>query len=339
MSKGRLFSDKFFGKRGCMARKTLEELNLIDNFLFGLMMNNPEVNEAFARKIVKVILGKQIERIRVVPQKVFYGTDTAYHGARLDVYIEEENKGQEEGSDIVEESIFDIEPEKKNDKVIVEALPKRVRFYHAKIDAEALKTGEDYGMLKKVYVIFIMPFDPFGLNRMIYTIKNSCIEEPEMPYDDGATTIFLYTKGRVGVPSGELEAFLKFFEKTREENVVNEDLREIENMVNHVKQDRKAGVDYMKYYEEQAMIRRMGVEEGIKQGMQKGIERGIATGKEIQLVHQVVQKLRKANEPQQIAEALEEKEKTIERICEVAEKYAPDYEEDKICAELLQTKT
>ena len=167
MSKGRLFSDKFFGKRGCMARKTLEELNLIDNFLFGLMMNNPEVNEAFARKIVKVILGKQIERIRVVPQKVFYGTDTAYHGARLDVYIEEENKGQEEGSDIVEESIFDIEPEKKNDKVIVEALPKRVRFYHAKIDAEALKTGEDYGMLKKVYVIFIMPFDPFGLNRMI----------------------------------------------------------------------------------------------------------------------------------------------------------------------------
>ena len=189
-------------------------------------------------------------------------------------------------------------------------------------------------MLKKVYVIFIMPFDPFGLNRMIYTIRNSCIEEPEMPYDDGATTIFLYTKGRVGVPSGELEAFLKFFEKTREENVVNEDLREIENMVNHVKKDRKAGIDYMKYYEEQAMIRRMGVEEGIKQG----IEKGIVTGKEIQLVHQVVQKLRKANEPQQIAEALEEKEKTIERICEVAEKYAPDYEEDKICAELLQAK-
>lgn len=319
MSKGRLFSDKFFGKRGYMARKTLEELNLIDNFLFGLMMNNPEVNEAFARKIVKVILGKQIERIRVVPQKVFYGTDTAYHGARLDVYIEEGNKGQEEGSDIVEESIFDIEPEKKNDKVIVEALPKRVRFYHAKIDAEALKTGEDYGMLKKVYVIFIMPFDPFGLNRMIYTIKNSCIEEPEMPYDDGATTIFLYTKGRVGVPSGELEAFLKFFEKTREENVVNEDLREIENMVNHVKKDRKAGIDYMKYYEEQAMIRREGVREG----------------KLALLISIVIKKVRKLESVEQITNEIEENPELIQKIYEIAQKYAPDYNEAEICREIL----
>ena len=319
MSKGRLFSDKFFGKRGSMARKTLEELNLIDNFLFGLMMNNPEVNEAFARKIVKVILGKQIERIRVVPQKVFYGTDTAYHGARLDVYIEEESKEWEGSSDIVEESIFDIEPEKKNDKVIVEALPKRVRFYHAKIDAEALKTGEDYGMLKKVYVIFIMPFDPFGLNRMIYTIKNSCIEEPEMPYDDGATTIFLYTKGRVGVPSGELEAFLKFFEKTREENVVNEDLREIENMVNHVKKDRKAGIDYMKYYEEQAMIRREGVREG----------------KLALLISIVIKKVRKLESVEQITNEIEENPKLIQKIYEIAQKYAPDYNEAEICREIL----
>ena len=35
-------------------------------------------------------------------------------------------------------------------------------------------------MLKKVYVIFIMPFDPFGCDRMIYTIKNCCVEEPEL---------------------------------------------------------------------------------------------------------------------------------------------------------------
>ena len=153
-------------------------------------------------------------------------------------------------------------------------------------------------MLKKVYVIFIMPFDPFGLNRMIYTIKNSCIEEPEMPYDDGATTIFLYTKGKVGVPSGELEAFLKFFEKTREENVVNEDLREIENMVNHVKRDRKAGVDYMKYYEEQAMIRREGVREG----------------KLALLISIVIKKVRKLESVEQITNEIEENPKLIQKI-------------------------
>lgn len=310
-----------------MARKTLEELNLIDNFLFGLMMTNPEVNEAFARKIVKVILGKQIERIRVVPQEIFYGTDTAYHGTRLDVYIEEENNKRGDGSDIVEESIFDIEPEKKNDKVIVNALPKRVRFYHADIDAETLKSGEDYGMLKKVYVIFIMSFDPFGLNRMVYTIKNSCVEEPEMPYDDGATTIFLYTKGRVGVPSGELEAFLKFFEKTREENVVNEDLWEIENMVNHAKKDRKAGIDYMKYYEEQAMTRRMGIS--------RGLEIGRKEGKTEVLVSQIIRKLQKGYLPEQIAEILEVDLENVREICEAAQKYAPGYNEAEICREIL----
>ena len=283
-------------------------------------MTNPEVNEAFARKIVKVILGKQIERIRVVPQKIFYGTDTAYHGTRLDVYIEEENNKRGDGSDIVEESVFDIEPEKKNDKVIVNALPKRVRFYHAKIDAETLKSGEDYGMLKKVYVIFIMPFDPFGLNRMVYTIKNSCVEEPEMPYDDGATTIFLYTKGKVGVPSGELEAFLRFFEKTKEENVVNEDLQEIENMVNRVKKDRKAGIDYMKYYEEQAMIKREGIKEG-----QLSL-----------LISIVIKKMRKLETTEQIAEELEENLTLIQRICEIARKYAPNYEEAAICKEMLE---
>lgn len=70
------------------------------------MGRDEAVNEAFARKMVKVILGKRIEKIRVVPQKVFYGTDTAYHGARLDVYIEEENKGREESPDYEEDKIY-----------------------------------------------------------------------------------------------------------------------------------------------------------------------------------------------------------------------------------------
>ena len=31
---------------------------------------------------------------------------------------------------------------------------------------------------------------------MIYTIRNQCGENSELPYDDGARTIFLYTKGK-----------------------------------------------------------------------------------------------------------------------------------------------
>ena len=43
----------------------------------------------FSRKLIKLILGKEIADIQITPQKVFYGVDTDMHGARLDVYIEE----------------------------------------------------------------------------------------------------------------------------------------------------------------------------------------------------------------------------------------------------------
>ena len=46
-----------------------------------------------------------------------------------------------------------------------------------------------------VWVIFITSFDPFSKNRMVYTIRNLCEEDPEMEYDDGARTIFLNVKG------------------------------------------------------------------------------------------------------------------------------------------------
>ena len=49
---------------------------------------------------------------------------------------------------------------------------------------------------------------------MIYTIRSKCDEVPSMPYDDGARTIFLYTKGTEGIPSEELENFLHYMEHT-----------------------------------------------------------------------------------------------------------------------------
>lgn len=71
-------------------------------------------------------------------------------------------------------------------------------FYHAKIDAKGLKAGEGYHKLNNVAIILIMSLDPFEWDRMVYTIRNTCVEEPEMPYDNGAFTMFLYTKGKRG---------------------------------------------------------------------------------------------------------------------------------------------
>ena len=90
------------GKRGTMsnekkvtidqstARKMLQEMNLIDDFLFTSMMSYPEICERFSQLLVKVILNYDVENVRVTPQKVFYGSNTNTHGTRLDVYIEED---------------------------------------------------------------------------------------------------------------------------------------------------------------------------------------------------------------------------------------------------------
>ena len=68
----------------------------------------------------------------------------------------------------------------------------RMRFYHGKLAARSLESGLDYDRLKNVVIIMIVPYDPFGLDRMVYTIKNHCVEEPDMPYEDGGYAVFVH---------------------------------------------------------------------------------------------------------------------------------------------------
>ena len=41
-----------------MAKRKLEDLNLLDDFLFGAVVTHPEVGEKFVREILKTIFGK-----------------------------------------------------------------------------------------------------------------------------------------------------------------------------------------------------------------------------------------------------------------------------------------
>ena len=111
-------------------------------------------------------------------------------------------------------------------------------------------------------------------DRMVYTIRTGCEEEPDMHYDDGARTLFLYTKGTKGNPNGELRALLRYMEDTREECAVNEPLRKIHDMVKEVKRGREVALEYMKVFEWEAMIKRDAREEGLKEGREEGREEG-----------------------------------------------------------------
>lgn len=91
--------------------------------------------------------------------------------------------------------IYDVEPNNRYEK---QTLPKRMRYYHGLIDTQLLATDVEYDKLQNVVIIVILPYDPFDKNRMVYTIRNQCVEDGSIPYDDGAKKIFLYTKGTEG---------------------------------------------------------------------------------------------------------------------------------------------
>ena len=131
---------------------------------------------------------------------------------------------------------------------------------------KCLKTGIISSALKTlhitIFVIFICPYDPFGDDRMIYTIRNHCVENPELPYEDGARTIFLYTKGRKGRDNESLSQLLDYMENTTRENAVSEELEAIQEMVDVVKEDAEVTVAYMKGFERDQMFLEEGKELG-----------------------------------------------------------------------------
>ncbi len=174
-------------------------------------------------------------------------------------YIEEDGSVQINGDEIP--TVYDVEPDHNHKSAEIKAFPKRARFYHAMIDRRSLKAGENFGKMKKVYVIFICDYDPFGYDRALYTIKNRCLEEPTMPYEDDAETWVLYTRGKKGNISESLRQLLSYMENTNQNNAINEDLRDIQQMVDQVKRDGEVSLRYMKWFEHDQMMYEQGRKE------------------------------------------------------------------------------
>lgn len=203
-------------------------------------------------------------------------------------------------------TVYDIEPDRKDSSEDKRLLPRRVRFYHAKITAKNIRSGGDYDELKNVIISMILPFDPFGLRRMVYTVKNMCVEVPSMPYEDGASTIFLYTKGTEGVPNEAVKQLLHYLENTTYENAVNEELREIHKMVETVKGDSETMLVHLRMME--------NLDRSRKEGLREGLAEGEMIGDRKRLVSLICKKIKKNKTPEEIAAELEEELTVIEPI-------------------------
>ena len=247
-------------------RKSLQELTIKDDFMFGAVMLNPEI----CRETLERILGIEIARVEVSKEKsIVYNPE--YKGVRLDIFAKDENNTH-----------YDVEMQALRHS----AIEKRARYYHGQIDMEILLSGVSYPNLPDTYVIFICDFDPLGQRKYRYTQKKICKEDPKLSMDDGAHTIFLSTVGtNEDEVSPDLVRFLKYVGTPLSDSEKDFDdafIQRIQTAVKEVKASREMGARYMTFQEllndEWEAGRKEGLAEGHATGLQEGLAEGHAAG-------------------------------------------------------------
>lgn len=236
--------------------KTLQELNLTDDFLFDVATEELENCKA----IIELTTGLRLKSLKWKSgQKVIHNLP-GKRGVRLD-FIAESEDGR----------IFDVEMQNRNEGNI----PKRTRFYQALIDAPILKSGErGFDKMNPLYIIIICNYDPYGKKKYCYTFDNQCKEVPGLRLGDEVTKLLLSTKGEneKEVPK-ELVDFLHYVTESNENGLpdeCDERLKRLHESIREIKASADMEVEYMKMEERERIIR----DEGVEFGKQIGIING-----------------------------------------------------------------
>ena len=148
----------------------------------------------------------------------------------------------------------------------------------------------------------ITPFDLFGYGLYRYTFQMKCEEIPELKLDDGATRIFLNTRGEhPELVLSELIELLKYMQHSTDEvsgACESKRIQEMHRRVCQIRASEKTEVKYMQAWEERLMVKQEGIKEGEK----------------IILRSQISKKLDKKYSAEQIAEMLELDVADVEKI-------------------------
>ena len=229
-------------------RKSLKELNLLDKFLFDEAMDDPEN----VKTMLDIILSQNTNLKHPPQTEKEQRTSTDNRQIRLDVYAIDED-----------DVIYEVEAQKEN----THNLPKRSRLYQGIIDSKLLPPGVvDFNLLNEVLIVLIMPFDLFGYGLYRYTFQMRCEEVPELKLDDGATRIFLNTRGiHPELVSPELIELLKYMERSTDEvsrACGSKRIQEMHRRICQIKASEKTEVKYMQSWEEKILIKQEGIAEG-----------------------------------------------------------------------------
>jgi len=202
--------------------KRFEDLIFTDDFMFCKTMQNPSL----CKKLIEMILFDTIGKIAYISIQHNINTYEQAKSVRFDVLVQAESG-----------KFYDVEMQVSNERNI----PKRMRFYQAAIDISFLDKGNSYNNLNDSFIIFICLFDVIGKNRPVYTFKNLCIEDKITPLLDGTQKVIINAEAFENVEDKELKEFLEYLKTGKAKS---EFTREIEKMIQTIKQNEQARQEY-----------------------------------------------------------------------------------------------
>ena len=270
--------------------KSFDELTFQDNFIFQKVMLKKHICKAVLERLLDI----SIKDIVYIHEEKNLDVRWDTKSVRLDVFVNDD-KG----------TVFNIEMQTSKD---MEELVKRTRFYQSILDMYHIQKGQKYTTLNDSYVIFIFTFPVFTGDRHKYTFKNVCIEDYDIALNDGATKLFLSTKGTQNDVSKPLQAFLDYIDG---QEATDELLRDIDDAVHEVK--------HCEAWKEEYSMLSMDHYKYWKEGMTEGIAEGLAQGEAKGKAEVVIQMLRKQLSLEMIAEVTNF---TVEEVRNIAKENA-----------------
>ena len=270
--------------------KSIQELTIMNNFMFGAVMIIPENCKGALERSLDI----EIARVEVSKERsVVYNPE--YKGVRLDIYAKDEHNTH-----------YNVEMQ----VLPKPAVEKRARYYHDQIDMELLLSGLPYKDLPDAYVVFICDFDPFGAAKYRYTVEKNCKEVPGLSMEDGSHTVFLSTKGtNKEEVSPELVRFLEFVAaplSESEEDFEDEYIRKLQASIEEVKASREMGARYMTFEEY--------IKEEREEAREEGREEGRSEGELLKTIFLIRKKLQRGKNLSETARELEEEVDVLRTI-------------------------
>ncbi len=222
-------------------RDDLSQIKITDNIMFTSVFSNLKI----VKKFLELLLNVNIKEIKVIQKEKAIDNVGHSRGVRFDVYLENDT------------TIYDIEIQTSN----TYDLPKRIRYYHSKIDSDLLDKGKkSFKLLKVSYVIFICTFNPFNIenvNECIYRFEKMCIVENKiLKLNDKSYDIFINSKCNLNkVKNNDIKAFVELLNNGYHSETKSELTNMIENEMNRLKENEEWRNEYMTLQEyDQRMI-------------------------------------------------------------------------------------